>query len=379
MNTPLKHEFLSKTTGAYPAAIFKTGLATTFACLSRLAVVVAVMGLLASPASAAVDRYFSATTTPASVAAGSDNTHSITIENCNNTGACTGFTTSASQTMKSATVEIPVGFTVISPLSVSATGGKVWIASVSGSTIELAKSGPDKLDPGESVTVSFDATAPCEAGFYDWTSAAFNAEDFMSTPYDLAGVQPEVEVTGDCEPTGFEPGDFCTYSQGGWGSPPNGGNPGTILEDNFDAVYVPDLVVGTGFAMTFNAASNVQAYLPAGGTPDALNGDLTNPTSSSSGVFGGQVTALRINVDFNDAEIIAGVMGSISGLMLQGTGGSLDGETVAAILAAAEQALGGGALPAGYDLSSLNNLVDELNNAFDNCDPSDWAQLHLAP
>jgi hypothetical protein len=199
MNTPLKHEFSSNTPGVCQAAIFKTGLATTFACLSRLAVVVAVMGLLASPASAAVDRYFSATTTPASVAAGSDNTHSITIENCNGSLACSGLITTASQTMKSATVEVPAGFTVISPLSVSATGGKVWIASLSGSTIELEKSGPDQLDPGESVTVSFDATAPCEAGFYEWTSAAFNADDFMSTPYDLAGVQPEVEVTGGCE------------------------------------------------------------------------------------------------------------------------------------------------------------------------------------
>ena len=105
---------------------------------------------------------------------------------------------------------------------------------------------------------------------------------------------------------------------------------------------------------------------------------MTNPTSTSAGVFGGQVTALRLNVDFNDAGIIDGFLGSISGLVLQGTGGSLDGQTVAAILAAAEQALGGGALPAGYDHSSLNNLVDELNNAFDNCDPSDWAQIHLA-
>jgi hypothetical protein len=335
------------------------------------------MGLLASSASAQTVRYFSSTTTPASVAAGSDNTHSITIENCNNTGACTGFTTSGSQTIKSATVEVPAGFTVISPLSVSATGGKVWTASLSGSTIELVKTGPDQLSPGESVTVSFDATAPCEADFYQWTSAAFNNDDLISTPYDLVGGQPEVEVIGDCEPTGFEPGDFCTYTQGGWGSPPSGGNPGSILEDNFGFVYGGDLVVGTGFAMTFNAASNVQAYLPAGGKPGALIADSTNPTSTSAGVFGGQVTALKLNVDFNDAGVIDGLLGSISGLVLQGTGGSLDGQTVAAILAAAEQALGGGPLPAGYTLSSINDLVDELDNAFDGCDPSDWAQIHL--
>jgi hypothetical protein len=38
--------------------------------------------------------------------------------------------------------------------------------------------------------------------------------------------------------------------------------------------------------------------------------------------------------------------------------------------------LGGGALPNGYTIGDLNNLVDNLNNAFDGAE-SAWALLHL--
>lgn len=271
---------------------------------------------------------------------------------------------------------IPAGFAV-DPFScsVSAAEGDIWNITFNPGVIEVVKAGSTELDPGESLTLSCLATAPCEAGFYEWTTLAYNGDDF-TTPYDLQGPQPEVEVTGSCDSGGFEPGDYCSYTQGGWGAPPRGRNPGSILADNFDGMY-SELVVGGIFAMTFESAPNVEAYLPAGGTPGALAGDVTNPTSTSAGVFGGQVTALRLNVDFNDAGIIDGFEGSISGLVLQGTGGSLDGQSVAAILAAAEQALGGGALPAGYSLSSLNSLVSNLNEAFENCDPSDWADSHL--
>jgi len=321
-------------------------------------------------------RYYSATTSPTSVAAGTDNLHSFTIENCNGSAACEGAVTSSRQSIKSITVAIPAGFPV-DPFScsVSAAVGDIWNVTFNLGVIEIVKQGSTELDPGESLTLSCSTTAPCEAGFYEWTTLAYNGADF-ATPYTLQGSQPEVEVTGSCGSGDFEPGDYCSYTQGGWGSPPAGGNPGSILADNFDGIYV-ELVVGGIFIMTFESAPNVEDYLPAGGTPGSLTGDVTNPASTSAGVFGGQVTALRLNVDFNDAGIIDGFEGSISGLVLQGTGGSLDGQTVAEILAAAEQALGGGALPAGYSLSSLNGLVSNLNEAFDNCDPSDWADAHL--
>jgi hypothetical protein len=46
---------------------------------------------------------------------------------------------------------------------------------------------------------------------------------------------------------------------------------------------------------------------------------------------------------------------------------------------AANEVLGGGALPSGYTVSNLNDLVSFLNQAFDNCLPSGWAQQYLTP
>jgi hypothetical protein len=55
--------------------------------------------------------------------------------------------------------------------------------------------------------------------------------------------------------------------------------------------------------MKFTTAAAVGAYLPAGGPPDSLDVDLVNPSSSNSSVFGGQVLALQINVDFSAQNI----------------------------------------------------------------------------
>src|SRR5262249_48908460 len=158
------------------------------------------------------------------------------------------------------------------------------------------------------------------------------------------------------------------YTQGGWGAKPKGGNPAQLLQDNFGAVYPAGVEVGipggSGFSMLFTSSTAVGAYLPAGGTPGSLTSDLLNPTSSSSGVFGGQVLALQINVDFSTAGILTAGLGSLT---ICNTGTSLDGQTIAQVLAAANVALGGGSLPPGYTISDLNDLVTNLNEGFDEC------------
>ena len=127
----------------------------------------------------------------------------------------------------------------------------------------------------------------------------------------------------------------------------------------------------------FTSAPFVDRYLPAGGTPNKLAITFTNPTTTASGIFGGQVLALQLNVDFNAAGIIDGADGSIGDLHLCNTGTSLDGKTISEILAAANEALGGGSLPTGYTYATLNDLVTNLNEAFDNCNVSTWALEHL--
>jgi hypothetical protein len=184
----------------------------------------------------------------------------------------------------------------------------------------------------------------------------------------------------------FVPGVYCTFTQGGWGSVPAESNPGSILANNFSNVYSPaGVTVGGGYSMTFTTAKAVEVYLPAGGKADALKTNYTNPSSTTSGVFGGQVLALQLGVDFNDKGVIGdGQSPAFGDLIVYDTNTSLDGMMVRDILAIANTALGGGTLPADYSIrgnvsgtANLNDFVSFLNQGFDNCNPSDWVKQHL--
>ncbi|MBI3929332.1 MAG: hypothetical protein HY319_27545 [Armatimonadetes bacterium] len=186
---------------------------------------------------------------------------------------------------------------------------------------------------------------------------------------------------GGDPPGGFEPGDYRSQTQGGWGSTPNGQNPGAILAGNFAQLYPAGIEIGipgeTGFSARFTAAPAIEGFLPQGGPSAALTADLTDPTSSAAGVFGGQVLALRLNVDFSQSQV-AGFPAGIGDLTLVDTGTSLDGLTVRQVLAAAEQALGGGQLPESMGLDDLNEIASNLNEAFvDGTTVSSFAQQHL--
>jgi hypothetical protein len=211
-------------------------------------------------------------------------------------------------------------------------------------------------------------------------------------------------------PSGFVAGDYCTYSIGGWGQATGTG--GQVLAANFSTVYPGGAVkVGipgaAGYSMTFEDGTTLECthfatpghvcdtwtavpvtaveailnYLPAGGSSGALTADLVNPDGSSSGVFGGQVLGLQLAVDF---ATHTGGQGALGTLKLCNTGTSLDGFTVSEILGAANTALGGGPLPAGYTYDTLQTLIANLNLSFDiklangtRCVPTDWAQAYL--
>ncbi|MDD1653597.1 MAG: hypothetical protein LUQ64_03535, partial [Methanomicrobiales archaeon] len=173
-----------------------------------------------------------------------------------------------------------------------------------------------------------------------------------------------------------ELGDYTSYTQGGWGAPPQGNNPGKLLADNFVAIYPGGVKIGKngGFELTFTTSDAVKDFLPQGGTPDVLTASDTDPTTSDAGVFAGQVLALQLNVDFSDASITDPDLGD---LIYVNPGDSLNGKTIQEILDIANDVLGGGALPAGYTVSDLNDLIDHLNKAFDNGLTSGWAEQHL--
>jgi hypothetical protein len=174
----------------------------------------------------------------------------------------------------------------------------------------------------------------------------------------------------------------CTYTQGGWGAKPAGNNPGQLLKTRFASVYASFVEIGIpgagGFSLKFTSAAAIEKFLPAKGGPKKLTADATNPTTSAAGEFAGQVLSLQLSVDFGNAG--ATDEGPIGGFVLKNTGNAnLDGLTIAQVLADANKVLGGGALPAwATSVSGVNDVVTDLNEAFDDCITTQWALDHLS-
>jgi hypothetical protein len=176
----------------------------------------------------------------------------------------------------------------------------------------------------------------------------------------------------------WNPGDVITYSQAAWGT---GGLANSILLNNAGTVYaqggfeigIPD----PGFSALWTDLSTFSAYIPAGAPPGALNADLLNPTTTSSGDFGGGVTALKLNIDFSDAGITLGNDGIPFGdLILVNVGlTDLDGLTVRQVLGVVNTALGGGTTT--DSIANLDPFIVQLDVSFYAGTPSTFAQTNL--
>ena len=161
--------------------------------------------------------------------------------------------------------------------------------------------------------------------------------------------------------TGCVAGTSTTYTQGGWGANPNGNNPGALLAARFASVYPLGVQVGGARALKFTTAAAIAAFLPQGGTAGVLSASATNPTSSTAGVFAGQVLALQLNVDFSTVGITKFGLGN----QVVGSG-KLAGYTVSQVLALANAVMGGGSLPTGVTMSDINGVADSINQNYDN-------------
>ncbi|HST31855.1 MAG TPA: choice-of-anchor Q domain-containing protein [Chthoniobacterales bacterium] len=180
--------------------------------------------------------------------------------------------------------------------------------------------------------------------------------------------------------TNWQTGDVITYGQAGWGTDVQATS---LLEENFSWVYSPSggtLEVGTGFSTFFDSGYAVEAYLPSAGVPGPFNGSLVDPTSTSSGVFGGSVTALHLDVDFSDAGFTLGNSGIPFGNLivtnLTGSIANFNGQTVRQVLASMDIAIGGGQTTNTF--ADLDNLAENLAGAFDPEYMSSFAQNYLA-
>jgi hypothetical protein len=117
---------------------------------------------------------------------------------------------SSNQQMGSANITVQSGFTVSNLRNVQTSAGKTWTAVLNTTTtpptIILRNPGPgpaNRLNPGEYVTVQFDARAPCVAPTSSWITRVKQSNDFSGTGNDFtrSGPDPVVAVTGVCTVT----------------------------------------------------------------------------------------------------------------------------------------------------------------------------------
>ncbi|HJU72905.1 MAG TPA: hypothetical protein VJ717_04100 [Gemmatimonadaceae bacterium] len=185
---------------------------------------------------------------------------------------------------------------------------------------------------------------------------------------------------------GWVDGALISYTQASWGDPLAAG--GQQLIANYDAVYVATFGVveigipgAAGFSTLFTSSGPILNYLPSSGPAAPLDADLADPTASASGIFGGEVLALRFNIDFSDAGYTLGTspvrIGDLALCGLTGSLAALSGISVRAFISIANTALGGGATP--FSISDLNNTAFDINRAFVDGVPSTFAQQHLFP
>lgn len=167
---------------------------------SRAAIRTAVTGLivvgaltfgLISAGGAANGKYYTAGINPSSVGAGSSQSYTLTITNDPSSG---------SNTVGSANITVPSGFSVTSPTVTTSPAPKQWSATLNNGVIELrsGQQSTNALANNQSVSVAFTAAAPCATGSYQWTTVVKQSNDFKGTDasniFRIKGAYPTVTV-----------------------------------------------------------------------------------------------------------------------------------------------------------------------------------------
>jgi len=165
---------------------------------------------------------------------------------------------------------------------------------------------------------------------------------------------------------------FVSYTQGGWGAPPNGNNVATMLYANFATLYKKGFTIGgnggpytgTWTNKYVNGYLTITNWMPDGGTGGKFTQNYKDAVTTSAGVLGTQTASLQLNVDFSNAGLINSGIG-FAGLKLTNKQPYLNGYTVAQVLGIANTAIGGGALPPGITYGILSTLLGQINGNFD--------------
>lgn len=242
------------------------------------------------------------------------------------------------------------------------------------------------IDVGASGCTSFDHLAHCDTQWVGVT-AYFQFVALTKSAPTQACVSNAASLTvtpGDC----VDKGDFCTFTQGGWGSKCKGNNPGCLRDQWFGTAFPAGLLIGdqdgpndgdSDHAALFTSSHAVQEFLPAGGTPKALDEDHVNPEDTSAGVFAGQLVAATLNVRFDAVGAFDDKKDNpdvhLADLhFLKGVDDKLVGMTVQELLDLANQVISG-ELSTPVDLdgdghgdvstSDISDALARLNECFD--------------
>lgn len=159
----------------------------------------------------------------------------------------------------------------------------------------------------------------------------------------------------------------CFYSdtQCGWGTLPRCYND-TFLSAHFHDVYGTNPVVIGGInTLSFTTARAIADFLPQNAPVRVLTASAVDPHSSRLSDLAGNVLALQLNVDFSDTGVTTAFFGSLHLLM-----GPMAGMTVRDVLTIGNKVLGGDltALPAGVNICDLNDVIERINQNFEDCD-----------
>ncbi|HZG00480.1 MAG TPA: Ig-like domain-containing protein [Chitinophagales bacterium] len=230
-----------------------------------------------------------------------------------------------------------------------------------------------------------------DGGIFYTPQAGFTGSDFFiySVTDGNCTVNDSVSFNVICsEHTVWEPGDMYTRSQAAWDQATDwSGLYNTVYADN-GAVMRVGLPGTTGFSNLFTSTLAIKNYFVKSGTPGSLVGDNIDTTNDPSGVFGGEVVALRLNVDFSDANAFPAnsnialgdlVFYNMTEFTFQPwlSVPELNGKTVRELLLIADTLLGGGTSSTGLTISEVNNIVAEVNITFNEGDLGPFAQEHL--
>ncbi|MCC7502627.1 MAG: hypothetical protein IT229_08870 [Flavobacteriales bacterium] len=217
-------------------------------------------------------------------------------------------------------------------------------------------------------TVSVTATGGAAPYSYSWNTSP--AQYVQSAAVSTSGTYT-VTVSGSngcstvCS-TAITMTDPCagtrTETQATWGATAASGSASNYLTNNFAAAFPAGITIGCTRVLRLTSAAAVIAFLPASGAVAALpQGTLTNPTSSYTNQFAGELVALKISVRLDELNAAFSTSTVLLKDMVINTG-TFTGWTVQQLIDEADRKIGG--CTSYYTRASLNSALISINTGY---------------